>query len=48
MELSIVCQVSALVPLIQQQVRGEGNSVIFINRDILPGPGDARICFTFC
>ena len=28
------------------KVRGEGNSVIFINREILPGPEDARICFT--
>jgi len=28
-------------------MRGEGNSVIFINRKILPGPEDARICFTF-
>jgi len=27
------------------KVRGEGNSVIFINREILPGPEDARICF---
>jgi len=26
---------------------GEGNSVLFINRNILPGPEDARICFTF-
>ena len=29
------------------KVRGEGNSVIVINREILPGPEDARICFTF-
>jgi len=28
-------------------MRGEGNSVIFINREILPGPEDARISFTF-
>ena len=27
------------------KVRGEGNSVIFINREILPGPENARICF---
>jgi len=24
-----------------------GNSVIFINREILPGPDDASICYTF-
>ena len=29
------------------KVCGKGNSVIFINREILPGPEDARICFTF-
>ena len=29
-----------------KKVRVEGNSVIFINREILPGPEDARICFT--
>ena len=29
------------------KVRGEGNSVIFINREILPRPQDASICFTF-
>jgi len=29
------------------KVRGEGNSVIFINRKILSGPEDARSCFTF-
>ena len=28
-------------------VRVEGNSVIFINREILPGPEDVHICFTF-
>ena len=27
-------------------VRGEGNSVIFISREILPGPEDAPIYFT--
>jgi len=27
-------------------LRGEGNSVTFINREILPGPEDARICLT--
>jgi len=29
------------------KVRGEGNSVIFINQEILPGPEDAPICLTF-
>ena len=31
------------------KVRDEGNSVIlyYYNREILPGPKDARICFTF-
>jgi len=29
------------------QVRGEEKFVMFINREILPGPEDARICFTF-
>jgi len=29
------------------KVRGEGNSVIFINREILPRPQDASICVTF-
>ena len=31
------------------KVRGNRNSVllVFINREILPGSGDARICFTF-
>ena len=34
------------------KVRGEGNSVIqcikiFINQEIIPGPKDAHICFTF-
>jgi len=28
-------------------VHGEGNSVLFINRKILPFPVDARTCFTF-
>jgi len=28
------------------KVHGKGNSVIFINREILPGPEDVRICFT--
>jgi len=28
------------------KVRGEGNSVVFITREILPGPEDARICLT--
>jgi len=27
-------------------VRGEGNSVVCINREIFLGPEDARICFT--
>jgi len=29
------------------KVRGEGNSVIFINQEILPGPQDVHICFIF-
>jgi len=29
------------------KVRGEGNSVLIINREILPGQVDAPICFTF-
>jgi len=29
------------------KVRGERNSVIFIDREILSGPEDARICFIF-
>ena len=29
------------------KVRTEENSIIFINREILPGPEDARVCFTF-
>jgi len=33
--------------LARSKVRVEGNSVIFINREILPGQEDARICFTF-
>ena len=28
-------------------MRDKRNSVIFINLEILPGPEDARICFTF-
>jgi len=28
------------------KMRGEMNSVIFINRETLSGPNDARICFT--
>ena len=28
------------------EVRGEGNSVLFINRKIFPGPEDTHICFT--
>ena len=27
------------------KVRGEGSSVLFINREILPGPEDARTVF---
>jgi len=30
-----------------RKVRGEGNSVVIINREILLGPEDARICFPF-
>ena len=29
------------------KVRGKGNSVILVNREILSGREDARICFTF-
>jgi len=29
------------------KVRGEVNSLILINQEILPGPEEARICFTF-
>jgi len=28
------------------KVRGKGNSILFINWEILPGPVDAHICFT--
>jgi len=31
---------------VSEVVRVEGNSVIFINREILTGPEDARICWT--
>jgi len=33
---------------VSSKVRGERNSVIFINREILPGLEDASIIFTFC
>jgi len=46
-DLKLELPINALRYLDPSKVRGEGISVIFLNRKILPGPEDARICFLF-